>query len=478
MDLKLQFRQYLGNIILFIADLASLLFIFFIVVLLRIKLSDFSHAIPALSTQYDQFWWFLPVWLGIMFYEGAYSKKFTFWDEVKFLWKSTFLATITIVTILFISKQSILYPRTLILTMAAMSFFVFPFLRVNIKKILHYFGLRKRRILILGAGHNGRLAYSALKNEPNLGYDPVAFIDDIPKGVNKLNGSGLKTHRGIDRIGRYLKSCDIHDVIIAKSNISKEKLTETINIIQHVANNTLYMPDITGIAVLGTELRHFFDEQALVLEIKNNLANPLTYFAKRLLDYLTGLVLFLIFLLPFVVISGLIKSTSKGPIFFYHKRVGKNGELFQCIKFRTMYQDAQEKLQVILNSNSEAKKEWDKYHKLTSDPRITFIGKFLRETSLDELPQLLNVLKGDMSLVGPRPVTKEEIDNHYKDNADFCFSVPPGITGLWQVSGRSNSTYTNRISLDIWYVRNWKVWLDVIILFKTVRVVLKKEGAS
>ena len=148
------------------------------------------------------------------------------------------------------------------------------------------------------------------------------------------------------------------------------------------------------------------------------------------------------------------------------------------MKFRTMYHDAQERLQEILDNNPQASAEWEKYHKLSNDPRITSIGKLLRKTSLDELPQLFNVLQGNMSLVGPRPVTKEEIEKHYKENADFCLSVPPGMTGLWQVSGRSNSSYKQRITLDTWYVRNWNIWLDIVILFKTVRVVIKKEGAA
>jgi undecaprenyl-phosphate galactose phosphotransferase len=143
-----------------------------------------------------------------------------------------------------------------------------------------------------------------------------------------------------------------------------------------------------------------------------------------------------------------------------------------------MFADAEKRLQGILDSDPEAKKEWDSFRKLNNDPRITPIGRFLRKTSLDELPQIVNVLRGEMSLVGPRPVTQEEIDVYYRDSADLCFSVLPGITGLWQVSGRSNTSYAYRISLDSWYVRNWNLWLDMIILIKTVNVVMKKEGAK
>ena len=142
-----------------------------------------------------------------------------------------------------------------------------------------------------------------------------------------------------------------------------------------------------------------------------------------------------------------------------------------------MYRDADERVNDILAADVKAREEWEKFRKFKDDPRITPFGRFLRETSLDELPQIINVLRGEMSLVGPRPVTREEIELYYKDSADLCYSVLPGITGLWQVSGRSNTSYDYRIMLDSWYVRNWNLWLDIVILIKTVHVVINKEGA-
>jgi len=146
------------------------------------------------------------------------------------------------------------------------------------------------------------------------------------------------------------------------------------------------------------------------------------------------------------------------------------------MKFRSMYVDAEERLTAILGADPRSEGV-EKSYKLKDDPRVTRIGKYLRATSLDELPQLFHVLSGNMSLVGPRPVTQEEIDTYYREAAELCFSVPPGITGLWQVTGRSGTTYEYRVGLDSWYVRNWNVWLDMVILFKTVGVVIKREGA-
>ena len=194
-------------------------------------------------------------------------------------------------------------------------------------------------------------------------------------------------------------------------------------------------------------------------------------------DYVFGAMLFFVLIIPFLVLSLCIKLTSPGPAIYKQKRVGKNCKPFFCYKFRTMYQNAEERLKEMLRTDPEARAEWNACWKLKNDPRITPLGKYLRKTSLDELPQIFNMLKGEMSLVGPRPVTQEEIDKYYKESASLCFSVQPGITGLWQVSGRSNTSYDYRVSLDSWYVRNWNLWLDFVILAKTVVVVLKKEGA-
>ena len=147
-----------------------------------------------------------------------------------------------------------------------------------------------------------------------------------------------------------------------------------------------------------------------------------------------------------------------------------------CYKFRTMYIDAEERLNAILKTDDTAKEEWNKYWKLKSDPRITKTGLWLRATSLDELPQVINVLKGEMSLIGPRPYLPREKE-FLVEEGETILKLPPGITGLWQVSGRSDTAYDFRITMDSWYVKNWDLWLDLMIIFKTAGVVLKKEGA-
>lgn len=197
--------------------------------------------------------------------------------------------------------------------------------------------------------------------------------------------------------------------------------------------------------------------------------------AKRVIDVVGAIVLAAVLLplmLPILVAMGI----SSGSILYRHRRVGQNGRIFKCYKFRTMVPNADKVLQDFLDRDPALKAEWLQDHKLRDDPRITFIGRFLRRTSLDELPQVWNVLKGEMSLVGPRPVVKEEL-LRYGRNVSAYLSVRPGITGLWQVSGRNDMDYRRRVAIDVYYVRNRTVLLDFYILLKTTGVVLSGSGA-
>jgi Undecaprenyl-phosphate galactose phosphotransferase WbaP len=196
---------------------------------------------------------------------------------------------------------------------------------------------------------------------------------------------------------------------------------------------------------------------------------------KRAFDVVAALIL-AVGLSPFILPLMLIMACGSGPIIYAHRRIGQGGKLFGCFKFRTMVPNADNVLYELLERNPALKAEWLRDHKLRDDPRVTRIGSLLRRTSLDELPQLWNVLRGDMSMVGPRPIVREEL-LRYGRNTSVLLSVKPGITGLWQVSGRNNTDYRRRVAIDVYYVRNQSIALDVYILLKTVRVVLGRDGA-
>jgi len=199
---------------------------------------------------------------------------------------------------------------------------------------------------------------------------------------------------------------------------------------------------------------------------------------KRIFDILFSIFAIIVTLPVFIIIGIIIKLTDGGNIFYGHTRIGKNCKPFKVFKFRSMYMDADKKLEEMLKNNPELKEEWEKTFKLKNDPRITPIGKFIRKTSLDELPQFFNVILGDMSVVGPRPVVQKELDMYYKDKTKMYCSVKPGVTGYWQVEVRSDADdYDERIQMDEWYINNQSLWLDIKIILKTIKVVLTAKGA-
>jgi undecaprenyl-phosphate galactose phosphotransferase len=212
------------------------------------------------------------------------------------------------------------------------------------------------------------------------------------------------------------------------------------------------------------------------LEMINQSRMKALRWEKDLLDVLASTVLFSLALPVMMLIAVLIKLTSKGPVFYKAKRLGKKGREIKVYKFRSMYVDAERRLEKIFIEKPELKLEYEANFKLKNDPRVTPLGKLLRKTSLDELPQFFNVIRREMALVGPRPIVKDEI-KYYGDNYSVFASVRPGITGLWQCSGRSDTSYDERVSLDVYYVLNWSPWMDIWILIRTVISVLTLKGA-
>ena len=213
--------------------------------------------------------------------------------------------------------------------------------------------------------------------------------------------------------------------------------------------------------------------QAIGLERDGRALFPI---AKRALDII-GAGVGLVLLAPFFLIVALMVRADGGPAFFAHQRVGRGGKLFGCLKFRSMVIDSQARLETLLANDPAARAEWEATRKLKNDPRITPIGRFLRSTSLDELPQVINVLRGEMSLVGPRPVPEAEIIRYYGASAAHYMAVRPGITGLWQVSGRSETSYESRVALDVSYVSRPSLLADISILLRTPVAVLSRRGA-
>ena len=235
------------------------------------------------------------------------------------------------------------------------------------------------------------------------------------------------------------------------------------------------IPTLRGMPLDSTDMSFIFSHEVMIFRVQQNLAKWSSRIIKRIFDVVGSLSIIMILSPALLYISRQVRKDG-GPAIYGHERIGKDGQPFKCLKFRSMVINSKEVLDDLLANDLDAKKEWNDTFKLKNDPRITKIGGFLRRTSLDELPQLFNVLKGEMSLVGPRPIITAELER-YNEEVDYYLLSKPGMTGLWQVSGRSDVDYETRVYLDAWYVKNWSMWNDIAILFKTIGVVLKKDGA-
>jgi undecaprenyl-phosphate galactose phosphotransferase len=268
---------------------------------------------------------------------------------------------------------------------------------------------------------------------------------------------------------------DTHCVIALESHQHELRDSLIRQLSRQRVRHVHVIPAMRGVPLYGLESSNFFSHEVLLIHLRNNLANPVHRAVKRSFDLLGALIL-LVLLSPLFAVLAYLVSRDGGPPWFAHTRVGQNGRLFGCLKFRSMVVNAESVLEQLLARDAVAREEWARDFKLRNDPRISPVGRFLRRTSLDELPQLWNVLKGEMSLVGPRPVVEAELAR-YGDDVDYYLTAKPGMTGLWQVSGRNDVDYETRVYLDAWYVKNWALWSDIAILFKTITVVFGRNGA-
>ncbi len=289
------------------------------------------------------------------------------------------------------------------------------------------------------------------------------MLEGVPYGRTLTDAMTMAQEYGLDT------------AILAMPHTRHEHLAKLMNLASTSFRYVIVMPDLDGMPSFSAVIARDFAGNFGV-EIKYNLLFPWARRTKRLLDVLLTVVGGLLIGPLLLALAILIKLDSSGPTFYGHRRLGADGEHFRCWKFRTMHTNAEQLLDEFLQSNPDLRAEWEQNFKLRDDPRVTRVGRFLRKTSLDELPQLWNVLRGEMSLVGPRPIVDAEIPK-YGTVYEMYRRIRPGISGLWQVSGRSDTDYGERVQLDSYYVNNWSVWLDVVILVRTVRSVLLGRGA-
>lgn len=480
---KIQFDQSLRKTIAILAlvliDSISLYLIFFASIEIRLNiLPQIFGFFPAdfPSTHTSNLWWILILCLGCLTYGSLYSKRLPFWPETRNLIISLTLAFILIMAVVSLAKLSGYISRTSVVISYLLALFFMPLARYGVKLILFKIGIWAENILILGFNQTGMQVADAIKNDKYLGYELAGFltIADEEKAKSQVNYQLLGSYKDA---GKILVNARIRHIVIAAPYLPGAELVKLSNSLHPYARSIIIVPDLFGLPIVNGETGYFLDEQILALRIKNNLASPVNMISKEIFDLIAALLLLIPLSVLFLLFAVLIKIDSPGQVLYTGKRIGRRGKPFKCYKFRTMYMDNDKILQEHLKDNPEAQKEWKQFNKLKGeDPRITKLGKLLRKTSLDELPQIINVIKGEMSLVGARPYLPEEREAMNGFDKTILL-VKPGITGLWQVSGRNEIDFAGRLRMEAWYVRNWSLWLDVSLLFRTISVVLSSKGA-
>jgi Undecaprenyl-phosphate galactose phosphotransferase WbaP len=334
-------------------------------------------------------------------------------------------------------------------------------------------GLWGKPVITLSYKETGAKFQELLTQQWGIGYLPVALLDRdlLAAGKSYQKHACDETLAEAAYLGRGL---GVDTIIFNLPYTRREQLAHMVSVASENFRNVLIVPNLTGVTNSAVTPRVFVG--TLALEIKHNLLSPWSQRLKLALDLL-GTVIGGVLISPLVfAIAILIKLDSPGPVFYGHQRVGAAGKHFLCWKFRTMHVNAEHLLDEYLQGSPVLQAEWEQNQKLRCDPRVTRVGRILRQTSLDELPQLWNVLRGEMSLTGPRPIVDAEVPK-YGEVYGLYKRIKPGMSGFWQVSGRSDTSYAERVEMDSYYVRNWSVWLDLIILARTVTCVALGRGA-
>lgn len=434
-------KKKLSLFVLFLFDI----FAIFVSILLATILKNLIYGNEILyeTTKYVNFFLIYVVFIVLLVLQGVYTRRYDFWSESKIIVKSSFLGLLLSLAFLALIKINYDYSRAVyILTFAILLLFL-PFVKLFVKNTLFKFGIWRKRAKIIGETNEFELE---IFTNHYLGYVRA-------KGQN------------------------YESLFIASGNMNNEELNEIIE--QNIKDNKeiLFTPMLNSYDFSKAYIYNIFNSRTNLFAIQNALQNKFNIALKRSLDIFLILFALPLLAIVFIIVALIMKFQEPNEkIFFSQPRLGLNGRHFRCYKFRSMCMN-QDFMSEWLKENPDEEKYYKVFKKYKNDPRITKIGKILRKTSLDELPQILNVLKGEMSIVGPRPYLPSELPDLEK-YIDIILSVKPGITGIWQVSGRSDVDFETRAKMDTWYMKNWSIWSDIVIIIKTFKVVLVRKGAS
>jgi lipopolysaccharide/colanic/teichoic acid biosynthesis glycosyltransferase len=406
-----------------------------------------SNGMPEFSdSNISNYYWIVVVILFIFILEKIYFIRYDFWADIKRIFKGLIFSFIAVFTVITLSKMSNDYSRSFILLFFFIATLLLPLSKRLFKRFLFRFDIFKIKVKIIANSSQYETLHTELIKNWYFGF----------------------------------KICDkrYDMVLISSKNFELKRLEKIIRAYSKRTRDIYIIPYMHHLDFSHTNVVDYFNIRLSAIHIENRLLNFKNLFIKYIFEKSLVICILPFALLLHVFISIIIKLDSQGTVFFKQKRFGKNGKVFRCYKYRTMFANGHGILEKYLKENPKEIEYYKTYHKYQNDPRITKIGTFLRATSLDEFPQFFNILRGDMHLIGPRPYMLSEKEKIGKINEDTILKVKPGITGLWQVSGRNELTFQERINLDKWYIQNWSLWMDFVIFMKTINVVLSKVGAK
>lgn len=405
---------------------------------------------------------------------GLYQKRMQFWEVITQLFKSSMYGIVMVIMILYFAQIGQVTSRLFIALLFILAFLCLVVFRFLLKKVQRRFGFMQFPVLLMGAGKTAAALVSAVEKDAGLNYKFVGFLEDN-EPEDEIENSLPWLGRFSDA-ARVVKKTGVKHIIVMAPGLPKEGLEQIVYDLQPLVKNISFIPDMGSLPVGAIEITRLMDGKAVAFRVYNRLSNRWNRLVKHIFDVTASFIGGLLLLPFFLIIALFIRLDSKGPVLFRHKRIGRKGKEFDCFKFRSMHIDSERRLKSYFKKYPEEQEEWERNFKLKRDPRVTRVGRILRKTSLDELPQILNVLLGEMSLVGPRPIIEEEVPKYGKYIGDYLM-VRPGITGVWQTSGRSDVSYEERVQMDTWYVRNWNFWFDIVLLWRTAKVVFLGKGA-
>jgi Undecaprenyl-phosphate galactose phosphotransferase WbaP len=460
-------RQWM-TFLLVLTDLASLLLAFLLAIFLCIRL-------PGGVIEWEEYIELLPlliVFISIYFWRGLYpGVGLSPVDELRLVSEATSLVFLILLALTVGMEVDPAFSRLVIVTTSPFSqvviivTWVFALVLVQVDRwMLRYLARRiyswGEPVAIIGSVSETEKIAIHLKRNNHLGFRPALLINRYESLDQKVLVS--------------LKETGIQSAILVIPGISND-IQHMVVTERRFGFKRLYLISSLGwMGSLGVVPHDL--EGTLALELRQNLLHAGDRLYKRCVDIILSSA-GLIFGFPLLaLIAIMVALDSPGPIFYRHNRIGKGGQTIRVWKFRTMVANADLVLGDYLDKHPELRLEWEASQKLKNDPRITRVGKLLRQFSLDELPQILNILKGEMSVVGPRPIVTDEV-KYYEDVFTLYKQVNPGLTGLWQVSGRSDVDYSDRVHFDEYYIRNWSIWLDIYIILRTIWVVIRRKGA-